>query len=151
MSTQHGQGHAPAQEAHEAPGEHVPTPGTTGSAPGRRIGLAVVGAGYWGPNLVRNAQQTAALRLHWLCDLDEERSRRVLGEYSTVRTTTSFDEVLADDRVEAVAVATPAAAHYKLVRAALEAAATCSSRSPSPPPPTRPRNCANSLKNADWC
>ena len=32
-----------------------------------RIGLAVVGAGYWGPNLVRNAQATPALTLRWLC------------------------------------------------------------------------------------
>ncbi|MGK4582702.1 Gfo/Idh/MocA family protein [Kitasatospora sp. HPMI-4] len=94
--------------------------GADAAAP-ERIGLAVVGAGYWGPNLVRNAQQTPALRLHWLCDLDEERARRVLGRYSTVGTTTSFDEVLADERVRAVAIATPAATHYRLVRAALRA------------------------------
>lgn len=107
--------------AHEAPGEHVPTPGVPEPRPTERIGLAVVGAGYWGPNLVRNAQQTPALKLHWLCDLDDARSRRVLGEYSTVTATTSFEEVLADERVRAVAIATPAAAHYRLVRAALEA------------------------------
>ncbi|PJN23940.1 Gfo/Idh/MocA family protein [Kitasatospora sp. CB02891] len=99
----------------------MPTPGSTDRAPDRRIGLAVVGAGYWGPNLVRNAQQTAALHLHWLCDLDEQRSRKVLGEYSTVAATTSFEQVLADDRVQAVAIATPAAAHHRLARAALEA------------------------------
>ncbi|MDR3032223.1 MAG: Gfo/Idh/MocA family oxidoreductase [Kitasatospora sp.] len=107
--------------AHEAPGEHVPTPGSTERKPDRRIGLAVVGAGYWGPNLVRNAQQTAALRLHWLCDLDEQRSRKVLGEYSTVASTTSYEQVLADERVRAVAIATPAGAHHALARAALEA------------------------------
>nr|WP_081539576.1 Gfo/Idh/MocA family oxidoreductase [Kitasatospora sp. SID7827] len=107
--------------AHEAPGEHVPTPGSTEQQPDRRIGLAVIGAGYWGPNLVRNAQQTAALRLHWLCDLDEQRSRKVLGEYSTVATTTSYEQVLADERVQAVAIATPAGAHHRLARAALEA------------------------------
>ncbi|MGW2542842.1 Gfo/Idh/MocA family protein [Kitasatospora sp. NPDC001574] len=110
------------ESASEAPGEHVPTPGAPPeTVPANRIGIAVVGAGYWGPNLVRNAQQTPALRLHWLCDLDEAKSRRVLGEYSTVRSTASFQEVLADERVAAVAVATPAAAHYRLVRAALEA------------------------------
>ena len=108
-----------AAEAHEAPGEHVPGP--PGAPAAERIGLAVVGAGYWGPNLVRNAQQTPALRLRWLCDLDESRAKQVVGEYSTVRTTTSFDQVLADHRVQAVAVATPAASHYGLVRAALEA------------------------------
>ncbi|MCD0483912.1 Gfo/Idh/MocA family oxidoreductase [Streptacidiphilus sp. ASG 303] len=109
------------EEAHEAPGEHVPAPGPPAVPEGGPVGIAVVGAGYWGPNLVRNAQQTPGLRLRWLCDLDESRARRVLGGYSTVRTTTSFEEVLADDRVQAVAVATPAASHYRLVRAALEA------------------------------
>lgn len=84
-------------------------------------GLAVVGAGYWGPNLVRNAQATPALRLEWLCDLDEERARAVLGGYTTVRVTRSFETVLNDPAVGAVAVATPAATHFDLVRAALEA------------------------------
>jgi predicted dehydrogenase len=85
------------------------------------IGLAVIGAGYWGPNLVRNAQATPSLQLEWLCDLDAERARTVLGRYSTVRTTTSYEEVLADPAVHAVAIATPAATHFDLVRAALEA------------------------------
>ena len=43
------------------------------------IGLAVIGAGYWGPNLVRTALATPALRLEWLCDLDEARAQAVLG------------------------------------------------------------------------
>ncbi|MEZ0071496.1 Gfo/Idh/MocA family protein [Planotetraspora sp. GP83] len=85
------------------------------------IGLAVIGAGYWGPNLVRNAQATPALRLEWLCDLDLQRAQSVLGAYSTVRATTSVEQVLADPSVAAVAVATPAATHFEIVRAALEA------------------------------
>lgn len=85
------------------------------------IGLAVVGAGYWGPNLVRTAQSTPALRLEWLCDLDQERARSVLGPYTTVRATASYQDVLADPGVAAVAIATPAATHFDLVRAALEA------------------------------
>ncbi|TDD70139.1 Gfo/Idh/MocA family protein [Actinomadura rubrisoli] len=85
------------------------------------IGLAVVGAGYWGPNLVRTAQATPALRLEWLCDLDEDRARAVLGPYTTVQATSSYQRVLDDPRVGAVAIATPAATHFDLVRAALEA------------------------------
>jgi predicted dehydrogenase len=85
------------------------------------VGLAVIGAGYWGPNLVRTAQATPALRLEWLCDLDEERARSVLGPYTTVRATASFQDVLDDPAVKAVAIATPAATHFDLVRAALEA------------------------------
>jgi predicted dehydrogenase len=85
------------------------------------IGIAVVGAGYWGPNLVRSALVTPELSLQWLCDLDAERAKRVLGSRSTVAATSSFEEVLADPGVAAIAIATPAATHFDLVRAALEA------------------------------
>jgi predicted dehydrogenase len=85
------------------------------------IGIAVVGAGYWGPNLVRNAQATPGLQLHYLCDIDENRARSVIGRYSTVATTPSLDDVLADPRVDAVAIATPAATHFAVASAALEA------------------------------
>ena len=85
------------------------------------IGLAVIGAGYWGPNLVRTAIATPALQLKWLCDLDEERAKAVLGSYTTVKATASYEQVLADPAVSAVAIATPAATHFDLVRAALEA------------------------------
>src|SRR5215472_11285705 len=85
------------------------------------IGLAIVGAGYWGPNLVRTALATPALRLDWLCDLQIERARDVLGPYGAVRPTSSYDEILSDPDVAAVAIATPAATHFDLVRSALEA------------------------------
>ena len=85
------------------------------------IGLAIAGAGYWGPNLVRTALATPALRLDWLCDLDVERARTVLGAYTMVRPTDSYDAVLSDPDVAAVAIATPAATHFDLIRSALEA------------------------------
>jgi predicted dehydrogenase len=85
------------------------------------IGLGVIGAGYWGPNLVRTALATPALQLEWLCDLDERRARTVLGRYSTVKAATSYEEVLSDPRVSAVAIATPAATHFEIVNAALSA------------------------------
>jgi predicted dehydrogenase len=85
------------------------------------IGLAVIGAGYWGPNLVRTALATPEIRLRWLCDLDIDRARTVLGLSSTVQATASYDAVLADPDVVAVAIATPADTHFDLVRAALEA------------------------------
>jgi predicted dehydrogenase len=87
----------------------------------QQLGLAVIGAGYWGPNLVRTAQLTQGVRLEYLCDLDVERAHKVLGSYSTVRATASLDEVLADPNVSMVAVATPAATHLPVARAALEA------------------------------
>ena len=85
------------------------------------IGLGVIGAGYWGPNLVRTAMATPDLHVQWLYDLDQERARKVLGEYTTVRVAASYEQVLADPEVGAVAIATPAATHFDLVRRALEA------------------------------
>jgi len=86
-----------------------------------KLGVAVVGAGYWGPNLVRNFQSSPEFRLHWLCDLDEDRARRVLGAYSTVRTTPRLADVLEDESVDCVAVATPAGTHHAVAMAALAA------------------------------
>lgn len=85
------------------------------------IGLAIIGAGYWGPNLVRAARATPALQLEWLCDLDLQRAQSVLDPYTAVRPTSSYESVLADPKIGAVAIATPAATHFDLVRAALEA------------------------------
>jgi predicted dehydrogenase len=85
------------------------------------IGVAVVGAGYWGPNLVRNFMASPSFRLRALCDLDVTRARRVLGGYSTVEATNDLAAVLADPTVQAVAIATPAATHLDVALAALRA------------------------------
>jgi predicted dehydrogenase len=83
--------------------------------------VVVVGAGYWGPNLVRNFQGSPAFDLRALCDLDITRAERVLGRYSTVRATNRLDEALADPRVSAVAIATPASTHLDVAMTALRA------------------------------
>src|ERR1043165_4407253 len=85
------------------------------------VGVAGIGAGYWGPNLVRNIQATPQLHLKALCDLNITRAREVLGRYSTVRATDSLAETLADPDIQAVAVATPAGTHLEVALAALEA------------------------------
>jgi predicted dehydrogenase len=86
-----------------------------------RVGVAVIGTGYWGPNLVRNLTAAEQFDLRWVCDLDESRARRAVGRYSTVGVTTDIARVLDDDRVAAVAVATPAATHAQVAQAALAA------------------------------
>jgi predicted dehydrogenase len=82
-----------------------------------RVGLA--GLGYWGPNLARNFDDLAELA--WLCDISDESLARFAARYPAARTTTSLDDVLADDSVEAVVVATPVPTHYDLAKRALEA------------------------------
>lgn len=88
---------------------------------GMARGAAVIGAGYWGPNLVRNFSNSEAFELRWVCDLDEERASRVIGRHSPARVTSALDDVLADPDVSAVAVATPAASHLDVASAALAA------------------------------
>ncbi len=81
--------------------------------------VGVVGLNYWGPNLVRNFADLADLA--WLCDLDEPRLAAVSTRHPRAHTTQSFDELLADDSVDAVVVATPVPTHYALAKQALEA------------------------------
>jgi predicted dehydrogenase len=95
--------------------------GAAAGGEGPPLGVAVVGAGYWGPNLVRNFQSSPRFRLRWLCDLDVDRARRVLGGYSTVQATADYAAVLADPAVDAVAVATPAGTHLEVALAAVRA------------------------------
>jgi predicted dehydrogenase len=85
------------------------------------IGIAVVGYGYWGPNLVRNFAETPGAQLLWVCDLKKERLGAVQMRYPTVQITDDFDEVLRDPRVHAIAIATPVFAHYKLAMKAMMA------------------------------
>jgi predicted dehydrogenase len=85
------------------------------------LGVAVVGTGYWGPNLVRNFQASPEWDLRWVCDLDQERAERVAGRAPGTRVTADLDDVLNDPDVHAVAVATPAATHTEVVLACLEA------------------------------
>lgn len=85
------------------------------------LDIAVVGAGYWGPNLVRNFVQCNATRVRYLVDLDLGRARAVAAKFPGVEATASYDQVLADPSVVAVAIATPVASHASLARRALEA------------------------------
>jgi predicted dehydrogenase len=82
-----------------------------------KVGLA--GLGYWGPNLARNFDELAELT--WLCDLSDENRDRFAARFPNARLTGDFDELLADEAVEAVVVATPVTTHFELAKRALEA------------------------------
>ena len=82
---------------------------------------AVIGAGYWGPNLARNFRTSPHWDLVAVCDLDEARAAKVVGPRSTVEVMTSTSDLLARDDVDAVAIATPASTHAAIAMAALRA------------------------------
>jgi predicted dehydrogenase len=85
------------------------------------IGVAVVGYGYWGPNLVRNLWDTPGARLVSVCDLRTERLAGVQARYPAVAITGNYDDLLKDPRVDAIAVATPVSSHFDLAFKALQA------------------------------
>jgi predicted dehydrogenase len=81
--------------------------------------IGVVGLNYWGPNLVRNFD--ALGELTWLCDLDPAHLDPVAARHPDARATQDLDDLLADDSLDAVAIATPVPTHYTLAKRALEA------------------------------
>ena len=85
------------------------------------LSIAVIGAGYWGNNLTRNAQACADTELHTICDADSQRADRMASNLGGVATTSSLQHVLENDEIEAVAIATPAATHHEVAMAALAA------------------------------
>ena len=87
----------------------------------RRYSVAVIGAGYWGPKLVRNFSSSPDWDLVAVCDLDERRARKIVGARSTVEVETSVERLLARDDIDAVAIATPADSHAALTLAAFDA------------------------------
>jgi predicted dehydrogenase len=82
-----------------------------------RIGLA--GLGYWGPNLARNFDDLPNAELAWICDLDPAQREKVGTRHPDARQTDRFDDLLADETLDAVAIATPVPTHAELSRQAL--------------------------------
>jgi predicted dehydrogenase len=85
------------------------------------ISVAVIGLGYWGPNLVRNLSACSRVRLARLCDANPARLDFVGAQFPYATRTLDPGDVFADASVDAVAIATPVSTHYDLARAALGA------------------------------
>ncbi len=77
-------------------------------------GVGVVGLGYWGPNIARNLDALEGCELAWCCDADEASRARYGAVYPDARFTADFDELLADESLDAVAITTPVPTHAEL-------------------------------------
>jgi predicted dehydrogenase len=86
-----------------------------------RIGIAVVGTGDWGANLVRNFANLPGTRLVSVCDADPQRLAKTAAQYPGVRAVGDVADVARDPEVQGVVVAASAVSHYPLARALLEA------------------------------
>jgi predicted dehydrogenase len=84
-------------------------------------GIAIVGAGHWGPHLVRNFATLHGSQALWLVDIDETRRKLMSERFPGLMTSDRLDDVLEDDRVDAVVVATPTGTHAEIVELSLKA------------------------------
>ncbi len=87
----------------------------------RVLNVAIVGYGYWGPNLLRNYMELAHTRVKWVCDRDPQKLAKAKMRYPSVLVTESYGDVLGDSEVDAVVIATPISTHFPLADAALAA------------------------------
>jgi predicted dehydrogenase len=85
------------------------------------IDIAVIGCGYWGPNLLRNFRQLQECKVRILCDSNQVRLEDMRQLYPEVETTSDFDYVLKDDKIDAVAIAVPTRLHYEMGKKSLQA------------------------------
>jgi len=84
------------------------------------IKVAIIGYGYWGPNVFRNFNELNKVLITYCCDLDTEKLKIVKQKYPTVETTTDYEEILNSENVDAVVIATPVSTHYSLAKKALK-------------------------------
>ncbi len=85
------------------------------------VNLAVIGAGYWGPNLIRNFAQLPGCELKAIADLEKENLKKISNSYPSAKKTSQTSEVFRSQEINAVAIATTAETHYELAKEALEA------------------------------
>lgn len=83
------------------------------------IKVGVIGAGYWGPNLVRNFYQLAEVEMDTVCDIDQAKLDSIKKNYPAIKTTQNFKEMLDDPQITAVAIALPLNLHYQFTKEAL--------------------------------
>ncbi len=84
------------------------------------VNCAIIGYGYWGPNLVRNFSSIADVTVHTVADLRQERLTLVSKAYPNIHVTTDIDSVFTNPAIDAVIIATPVFTHFPLAKAALE-------------------------------
>jgi predicted dehydrogenase len=83
------------------------------------LNVAVAGCGYWGPNLIRNFSSLPACRVKHVCDTDDNRLAHMKKLYSSVGTTTEFEDLVTDKELDAIVVATPVHLHHELAKRSL--------------------------------
>jgi len=85
-----------------------------------KVRVGVVGLGYWGPNLARNFDRLPGAELAYCCDLDQANLDKARSLYPNTMVTDEYAQLLGDDALDAIVVATSVPTHYKLGKQAIE-------------------------------
>ena len=85
------------------------------------VRIAVVGCGYWGPNLIRNFHDLPTAQIVSLCDTRSERLKPLAKKFPWVKLTTRYEDLLSNSEIDAVVIATPISTHFTLASQALRA------------------------------
>jgi len=85
----------------------------------KSVNVAVVGCGYWGPNLIRNFRSLPDCRLKAMCDLNQQRLKHLHQLYPEVEMSSDFDSLLKDPHIDAIAIATAVRFHFPMAKASL--------------------------------
>jgi len=85
------------------------------------IKIGVVGCGYWGPNIIRNFNSLEGCIVKTICDLDENRLKHLRSLYNHLTVTKDFSEIVNDDDIDAIAIATPVRFHFDMAYQSLKA------------------------------
>ncbi|OIP57779.1 MAG: oxidoreductase [Candidatus Levybacteria bacterium CG_4_10_14_0_2_um_filter_36_16] len=83
-----------------------------------KVNIAVVGLGYWGPNLVRNFVTVPGASITTVCDTNPATFQKI-KPFSSIKTVRNINDVLRDKTIDAVAIATPLSTHFILAKKAI--------------------------------
>lgn len=83
------------------------------------VNIGVIGCGYWGPNLIRNFSQIKDCKVLWCADLRDDRLSHMKELYPNIKTTKNYIDIINDNEVDAIAIATPVSKHFEMAKKAL--------------------------------
>ena len=85
----------------------------------KTLNVAVVGCGYWGPNLVRNFRSLPDCVVPTICDVSQDRLKHLKGLYPDVETETNYENLVNDTTLDAIVIATSVKHHYPMAKSSI--------------------------------
>lgn len=83
------------------------------------VNVAIVGLGYWGPNLLRNFLKIPGVNVTRICDINEKNLKKISKSFPWLKTTKVFKNILNDKKIDLVAISTPLETHFSLAKQSL--------------------------------